>query len=176
MTLMPCVGWLPSCNHSLNENPSPAPTSPSVDYARTVRDLSADSSSETNRIAWDTLMAAGAEAFPALLNHLKDTRAAGPAFQQQREEKTTVGDACFDLLQQQIEGRWPKSVRQFQVLSPENRRQWLDAHRGLDLHELRLAASRESIQKVGAALAKDPSNEFLQHAAKYLKGRNDNAE
>jgi hypothetical protein len=103
---------------------------------------------------------AGIRAFPALLAHVTDNAPANEAFQEalvrRRADGTfkivdpTIGDACFGLLQRQIEGAWPKVCRNYHALSPRNIRGWVEYHRGLSLEELRVQAAQQSLDRAFA--------------------------
>ena len=147
----------------------PVVVKPQHDFEPLIRKLAAHDLEIDGRNAHESLVAAGADAFPALIFHFSDRDEASSQFQQQTQNVTTVGEACFAIVQMQIEGRSPKDSRQFQVLTPENTREWLAAHRGFTLEELRKAASRESIAKAEAALAANPSDKFLKKEVRYLK-------
>jgi hypothetical protein len=153
------------------ESARPSRPAPRHDFERHIHSLSADAPPAASIASWEALRAAGADAFSSLIDHFDDPAVAADALQQATAEPTTVGQACFDLLQQQIEGRWPKSARDFQVLRPGNAREWLDANRGLTLEELRRVARRQSLARAEEALAADPSNETLHRTVRFLKGR-----
>jgi hypothetical protein len=139
------------------ERPDPAPLSDTA-----IGRLSAGTPAAESAAAWNALQAAGINAFPMLIANFDNRAIAADEFQQATSEPTTVGDACFDLLQQKVEGRWPKSVRDYRVLSPENAGDWLAMRRGKSLDELRRDARYEAVQKAETALAADPPNESVQ--------------
>jgi hypothetical protein len=107
--------------------------------------------------AHDRLVAAGAAAFPELINHLENETPADERFQRAVVSvqpdgshipyKPTIGGVCFDILVMQIEGRWPKGLRHYSVVTP----QWLRAHAKTSLAELRNIAFGEALRSAKAA-------------------------
>ena len=150
------------------------------DYEQHVKNLAAGTPEKDIEASLRALKAAGTAAFPTLIAHFTDAALAEPKFFQ-REVVVKVndqivglfapriGDACFDILQGQIEGNWPKGYRAHYVLSPINAKQWLDAHKGLTLPQLQRASREESLRNAEAAFAKDPSAKYLQGDIAFLK-------
>ncbi|HSE25290.1 MAG TPA: hypothetical protein VLB68_26750 [Pyrinomonadaceae bacterium] len=101
------------------------------------------------------LESAGTKAFPALLAHLEDTTKASSTFQRAVMEidasgnatlhHPTIGEACFDLIQNQVEGNWPKAYRQYYVLSPGNVVSWWQSRKDKSLPELQIETARASL-------------------------------
>jgi hypothetical protein len=150
------------------------------DYERHVKNLAAGTPEKDIEASLRALRAAGAAAFPTLIAHFTDKTLAEPKFFQREMVEIVndrivgfyapkVGDACFDILQGQIEGNWPKLYRVHYVLSPTNAKQWLDAHKGLTIPQLQRASREESLRNAEAALAKDPSAKYLQDEIAFLK-------
>ena len=149
-------------------------------FERCIRNLAQGTAPETIKASLNTLDAAGTDAFPALLAHLNDPARAEPEFFQReivdrmpsgewRLHPPAIGEVCFDMIQGQIEGNWPKDFRDFYTLEESNVRQWLAAHRGLNLEQLRAAAQRESLSRAQAELAKHPSNERLRKIVDFIQ-------
>ncbi|HEV2293057.1 MAG TPA: hypothetical protein VGR35_04325 [Tepidisphaeraceae bacterium] len=165
-----------ACNHPIDrassDPPSSTPADARHDYERHIRRLSAKARPADSTASWRALKAAGTDAFPALIAHFRDRAIAAESLQGATLNPSTVGDACFDLIQMQIEGAWPKSLEDFHVLTPENTREWLAAHAGLTLDEMRRVASERAVARAEAALAAEPSKRSLQKAVAYLKERN----
>jgi hypothetical protein len=80
-----------------------------------------------------------------------------------------VGEACFHILQYEVEGNWPKGYRRYYVLSEDNAAQWLAAHPGQTIEQLHTATRAESLGQAEAALAKKPEDEFLQGTVEFLR-------
>src|SRR4029078_207008 len=101
------------------------------------------------------LESAETRAFPALLAHLEDNTKASSTFQRAVMEVAasgnatlhhpTIGEACFDLIQSQVEGNWPKAYRQYYVLSPQNVVSWWQSRRDRLLQELKIETARASL-------------------------------
>jgi hypothetical protein len=167
--------WATSCERATSVAAAgkqpPAVHEPIGEFERYIQDLSAGKPPAASHAAWEALSAAGAEAFPALIAHFGDRAVAADNVQQATAEPIRVGDACFAILQVQIEGAWPVSIRDFQVLTPHNAASWLAAHRGLTLADLRIAATQESLAQAEAALAKDPPSRVNRGAVKFLTER-----
>jgi len=170
------LAWGAACDRPIDRTssnpPSSSPADAPQDYDRHVRSLSAATPPAKARASHGALYAAGMDAFPTLLAHLDDKAVAAFELAGARAEPITVGEVCFELVQLQIEGAWPKAFRDFHVLTPDNTRQWLAAHSGLTLEELRRAATKQAVAQTEAALAANPSNGYLQKAVPYLKKRN----
>lgn len=106
-----------------------------------------------------TLTDAGLRAFPTLLAHLNDREPIQASLNNRDVSGTpTVGELCFDILQTQIEGNWPKGFREFYVLTPDNAKQWLGDRKGYSLRQLQLSSREESLRRAEAELAADPSD------------------
>ena len=110
----------------------------------------------TNAIA--VIESAGTKAFPALLAHLNDTTKASTLFQRAvmefdetskvtRVHAPTIGEACFDLIQGQVEGNWPKAYRHYYVLTPENVVTWWQSRKDRSLQELQIETARTSLAR-----------------------------
>ena len=138
-----------------------------------IDNLTAGASNAQTDAALRAIKSAGAAGFPALVHHLDDPRKSKIQFlgDVSTTEPPTVGQVCFDLLQMQIEPAWPKSYRDFHALTPDNAAQWVKAHEGQTLGQMRSAALAESLSKAESALARDPSNKWLQDTVRFLRHR-----
>ena len=106
--------------------------------------------------AYSRLVAAGPTAFPALIKNLENRTPADDRFQRAVVEvrpdgsrhpyTPTVGNVCFDILQLQIEGSWPKSMAAYSVVSI----QWIREHASRTLTELQEIAIAESLRRAKA--------------------------
>jgi hypothetical protein len=167
------LAWVAGCHGSADLRGSTVTeTKFEAVYDATIRDLAAERGDAKNTAAWNGLTAAGSIAFPYLIRHFGDPELAGHIFQGDTiAMKKTVGDACFELIQMQVEGRLPKTWRKYYVLTPQNTAQWLAAHRQSSLEELRIAASRDQLACVQSVLAADPGNGSMQRKAEYFRKR-----
>src|SRR5687767_14802240 len=146
------------------DDPAAAATREARAFERHVRDLSERASEAESVEAWRALSAAGTAAFPTLVAHFDHAEVAAEGLRGATGTPTTVGEACFNLLQMQVEGRWPKSLREYHVLSRENAEAWLAERRGMTLAELRLAAAREALEKAEAAMRAEPPGGWAREA------------
>jgi hypothetical protein len=134
----------------------------------------------------EALRSAGVKAFASLIQHFGDGRSAEYRFfakdmvditpdGRMKAHEPTVGEACFDILQEQVEGNWPKGYRAYYVLTPGTAQLWLDMHAGMTLKQLRIAAAEESLAKAKADLATQPSfgggsvADFRRGAVEFLQ-------
>ena len=111
---------------------------------------------------------AGLDGFPALTAHLDNPVRAAQHFVSEglaRDSngnpipyKPSIGTACFELLQGQIEGVWPKGYRSYQVLNPSNIREWLAMRKDKSLQELRLECATNSLNTARRDNNKNPSD------------------
>jgi len=149
-------------------------------YEQHIQRFASNTPPETVRTALRTLEQAGTNAFPALLANLRDRTPAARDFFQRAEGSfvtngifkpaiPTVGDACFGLLQSQIEGNWPKGFRHYYVLSPANAGEWLARYKGLPLQRLRVEAAQQSLRRAEADASKKKSDNFHQQTLKFLR-------
>jgi len=149
------------------------------DYERNVKNLAAGTPDGEIMASLHALEAAGLAAFPILIAHFSDRDAAEPGrFQRaiieiapdgsKRPHLPTIGEVCFDILQMQIEGSWPKGFREYHVLTPGNTKQWLDARPGFTLAQLRRASLEESLRRAEADLAKNRSDDLLKKTVTFL--------
>jgi hypothetical protein len=157
-----------------------APCYAGDDYEPHIKNLAAGSPEKDIKASLRTLEAAGIAAFPTLIAHFSSREPAEPRFFQRqvaerapdgtfRMHRPTIGEVCFDIVQGQIEGNWPKGFRQYYVLTPINTKEWLDAHSGLKLAQLRRSSLTESLRRAEADLAKDQSAEFFKTAVAFLR-------
>ncbi len=123
-------------------------------YERAVASLTAGRSDATVMAGYETLEAAGSQAFPVLIVHVNDTTKAPPGHFEEEAldrfgniERPTVGDVCFRLLRHEVEGDWPKGFRDYQNLRKENVVAWWEKHRTKSLREMRLETVRISLAR-----------------------------
>ena len=124
-------------------------------YETAIASLSENSERSRVASAIAVLESAGTKAFPALLAHLEDTTKASSTFQRAEMEvdasgnatlhHPTIGEACFDLIQNQVEGNWPKAYRQYYVLLPGNVASWWQSRKDKSLSELQIETAQASL-------------------------------
>jgi hypothetical protein len=140
------------------------------DYHQNVRNLAADTPREKIQVAVKAIKDAGTNAFPVLLAHLQDKKRAEPLFFQGDSARApTIGDACFDLLQWEIEGAWPKGFRDYYTLTPKNVRNWLAEHSGLSLQQLRVEAAQQSLARAVDDTPKKKDSEWHKKELEFLR-------
>jgi hypothetical protein len=153
-------------------------------YEAAIAALAANSNAQRVAKAMATLERAGTEAFPALLAHLNDTTTASEVFQRAVQDvygnvpSPTIGEACFDLVQGQIEGNWPKGLRQYYALSRANIVSWWYARKEKSLKDLRIEAALTSLtmarRRRGTSRYDPGAVRFLEkHLREVRAGRND---
>jgi hypothetical protein len=146
-------------------------------YERAIASLSENSDAKQVADAIAVLKSAGTKAFPALLAHLNDTARASVVFQRAKMEfdtkgnvmdvhHPTIGEACFDLIQNQVEGNWPKGYREFYVLSPKNVVGWWQARKAKPLKELQLETAQESLTRARQRRGKSG---YARDAVRFLE-------
>jgi hypothetical protein len=153
-------------------------------YEAAIASLAESSNAQRVSNAIATLKSAGTKAFPALLAHLNDATTASEAFQHEVQDihgnvpSPTIGEACFDLIQHQIEGNWPKGLRQYYALSPMNIVSWWYARKNKSLKDLRIEAAMASLTRTrrrrGISRYDPEAVRFLErHLREARAGRND---
>lgn len=138
-----------------------------ADYPRYIKQMARTVPEKDASWARTKLEAAGREAFPSLIAHFNDPTPAHTS--RQITGVATIGGECLEILQYQIEGSWPKVYSTFRILSRENAKQWLDAHQGQSLAQLRLISRQESLQLAETQLAKNPTDRFLQKGVAFFR-------
>ena len=125
-------------------------------YESAIASLSENSDPAQVARAIAVLESAGTKAFPALLAHLNDTARASVVFQNKAIVRLdakgnvighhpTIAEVCFDLIQGQVEGNWPKGYRQLLCSFANERVSWWQARKEKSLKELQLEAAQESL-------------------------------
>lgn len=126
------------------------PAENATDYSVLVETLSAKHSREEALAAHQKIVAAGKQAFPALLNRLNDDTVTHVEFlgSVSTIAPPPLGQVCYEILQGQIEGRWLMSFQSYRILNGSNIAQWIDEHSSKSLAEMRLAALNQAIVNV----------------------------
>ncbi len=147
-------------------------------FEKVIQSLAEGTPSAETNAAIELIGSSGVEAFDTLVAHLEDrTPASYNHFARamitvdkdgnHRAYEPTIGDACFDLLQGQIEGNWAKGCRDYYVLTHANIRDWLAARNGKTLHELRLECARLSLEAARREHESEP-REITQSCVDFL--------
>jgi hypothetical protein len=145
-------------------------------YETAIASLSENTDAAQVAAAIKALESAGTKAFPALLAHLNDTSRASAVFQGAKMDvdakgnvsihHPTIGEACFALIQNQIEGNWPKGYREYYVLSPKNVVSWLQARKAKTLKELQLETAQASLTQARQRRGKSG---YWREAVRFLE-------
>lgn len=149
-----------------------------VSYESAIASLSEKSDAAQVAGAIAALESAGTKAFPALLAHLNDTARASLVFQGALMDvdakgnvmglhHPTIGEVCFALIQNQVEGNWPKGYRQYYVLSPENVVSWWQVRNAKPLKELQLETAQASLTRARERRGKSG---YSLEAVRFLEG------
>src|ERR1044071_2896088 len=124
-----------------------------TEYERAIQDFAEGKDPQTVQTAVLVLGDAKTRAFPALIKHLSDKTPAsaeyfgGRALQCAPQTTPcprwppTIGDACFEIIQSEVEGNWPKAFRIHYILTAENVGEWWESRRTMSLKELQLDAA-----------------------------------
>ena len=151
-------------------------------YAKAFDTLvDAQSNKDVNR-AISVLVAAGIEAFPSLLAHLNDKRPTKETWLGESEERmtpdgkwyftrSTVGETCFDILHRSIEGFWQPPYQHFYTITPDNVKQWVEAHNGETREQMAESARKESLRRAEAEFALHPEDVDVKGAVDFLRAR-----
>jgi hypothetical protein len=140
------------------------------DYHQLIRNFAANTSRNKIQSAVKAIKDAGTNAFPALLAHLKDKAPAEISFfGGDNILPPTIGTACFNLLQGQVEGVWPKGYRDYHTLSPKTVRDWIARNQGLSLQQLRVEAAQQSLARAEADSPKKPDSDFHKRILGFLR-------
>src|SRR5678816_2897069 len=89
------------------------------EYERAIQDLAEGKDRQTVKTAIQVLSDAKTQAFPALIKHLSDKTPASVEYFGLRDIlcapqtpcppwQPTIGEACFNIIQSEVEGNWPK--------------------------------------------------------------------
>ncbi len=123
------------------------------DRPQDLVNLLADTTSQFNPpaavLAYDKLISMGTAVFPALIASLPDRRPACPCFQADTSTRTTVGDACLNIIVWQVEWySYNKSGPSY--LTRDNIAAWWQSHQQKTLPELQIEAIEWTIARVEA--------------------------
>lgn len=153
-------------------------------FVAAITKLKAGSPSGEFDSAVRTLRRGGIKAFPSLLaaqqNSAKtdvgrDMRVEYSNGTVEEPYYETVGDVCWGIFEEQVEGGDPWDSKgndvfqDYYVLKQDSARKWLDSHKGATLQELRLAARREQLKLAESRLAKSPHDDRTISAVAFFK-------
>src|SRR4026207_996922 len=128
-----------------------------TEYERAIQDLAEGKDPQTVIRAIQVLSNARTQAFPALIEHLSDKTPASFEFFGLRAVQCapqttpcprwqpTIGEACFEIIQSEVEGNWPKAYRSHYILTAANVGEWWESRRTMSLKDLQLDAATTSL-------------------------------
>jgi hypothetical protein len=134
--------------------------------------------------ASDALQDAGMRAFSSLLARLGDQTKTDIAIDAAAKNRDgsytygyyeTIGDVCWGIFEEQIEGADPWGTKghdvfqDFYVLRGNTARGWLDAHKGMSLPQLQLIARKAALKGAESQLEKDPKDRWARAAVSFFK-------
>lgn len=151
-----------------------------TEYERAIQDMAEGKDLQTVKTAVQVLSDAKTRAFPALIRHLSDKtpssfRSFGGRDIQCAPEATpctpwrpTIGEACFDIIQSEVEGDWPKAYRSYYTITAGNVGEWWESRSSMSLKDLQLDAAASSVDRAGHKGDADAIR-FLQEHLKDVK-------
>jgi len=153
------------------------------EYERAIQDLAAGKDPQTVKTAIQVLSGAKTQAFPTLIKHLSDKTPASVEYFGLRDiqcaPQTTpcppwqprIGEACFVIIQSEVEGNWPKAYRSHYTLTAENVREWWESRRTMSLKDLQLDAATTSLERARQKGDADAIGFLQQHLKDVQSGR-----
>ena len=129
------------------------------EYERAIQDLAESKDRQTVKTAIQVLSDAKTRAFPALIKYLSDKTPASVEYFGARAVQCapqatpcppwqpTIGEACFAIIQSEVEGNWPKGYRSHYTLTAENVGEWWESRRTMSLKDLQLDAATSSLER-----------------------------
>jgi hypothetical protein len=153
------------------------------EYERVIQDLAEGKDSQTVITAIRVLSEAKTQAFPALIKHLNDKTPASVEFFSLRDilcaQQTTpcppwqptIGEACFEIIQSEVEGNWPKAYRSHYILTAENVGEWWESRKTMSLKDLQLDAATTSLERAKHKGDADTIRFLQEHLKDVQSGR-----
>ncbi|RYD84727.1 MAG: hypothetical protein EOP84_04710 [Verrucomicrobiaceae bacterium] len=150
-------------------------------YKKLLRSLTPGNPASQVKESLRTLKEAGRDAFPVLLQHLDDhTRVRHEAVPQQVSRLTaeqrplfqlSIGDACFEVLQEVIEGRWPERFTHYHALNRINVGSWVKQDLRRDIRDLREDAAESALRFAHEVPPKGVDPVLHKEAVEFLRTR-----
>lgn len=153
------------------------------EYEQAIQDLAEGKDTQTVDTAIRVLIEAKTQAFPALIKHLSNKTPASYEHFGLRDirclqERTpcppgppTIGEACFEFIQTEVEGNWPKAYRSYYVLTAGNVGAWWESRRTMSLKDLQLDAAKTSLERATRKGDADAIRFLQQHLKDVQSGR-----
>lgn len=153
------------------------------EYERAIQDLAEGKDRQTVKTAIEVLSDAESQAFPALIKHLSDKTPAsleyfgGHAVQCAPQTtpcppwQPTIGEACFVIIQSEVEGNWPKAYMSHYTLTAGNVGEWWESRRTMSLKDLQLDAATTSLEHARDKGGADAIRFLQEHLSDVQSGR-----
>jgi hypothetical protein len=153
------------------------------EYERAIQDLAEGKDPQTVIRAIQVLSNAKTQPFPALIEHLSDKTPASFEFFGLRAVQCapqttpcppwqpTIGEACFEIIQSEVEGNWPKAYRSYYTLTAGNVREWWESRRTMSLKDLQLDAATTSLDRARHKGDADAIRFLQEHLKDVQSGR-----
>lgn len=153
------------------------------EYERAIQDLVEGKDPQTVKTAIQVLSAAKTQAFPALIKHLNDKTSASVEYFGLRDIlcapqtnpcspwQPTIGEACFEIIQSEVEGNWPKAYRSHYILTAGNVGEWWESRRTMSLKDLQLDAATTSLERARHQGDADAIRFLQEHLKDVQSGR-----
>jgi hypothetical protein len=152
-------------------------------YQRAIQDLAEGKDQQTVKTAVQVLSEAKTRAFPSLIKHLSDKTHASFEYFGWRDIqcapqatpctpwRPTIGEACFAIIQSEVEGHWPKEYRSYYTLTAGNVGEWWDSRRTMSLEDLQLDAAASSLDRARHEGNADAIRFLQEHLKDVQSGR-----
>ena len=153
------------------------------EYERAIQDLAEGKDRQTLKSAIQVLSDAETRAFPALIKHLSNKTPASVEYFGARAVQCapqitpcppwqpTIGEACFAMIQSEVEGNWPKAYRGHYTLTAENVGEWWESRRTMSLKDLQLDAATTSLERARDKGDTDAIRFLQEHLKDVQSGR-----
>ena len=154
-----------------------------TEYERAIQDLAEGKDPQTVKTAILVLSDAKTQAFPALIKHLSDKTPASVEYFGLRDIlcspqtipclpwEPTIGEACFEIIQSEVEGNWPKEYRSHYILTAGNVGEWWESRRAMSLKDLQLDAATTSLERARHQGDADKIRFLQEHLKDVQSGR-----
>jgi hypothetical protein len=154
-----------------------------TEYERAIRDLAEGKDQQTVKAAVQALSDAKTRAFPALIQHLSDKSPSSFEYFGGRDIQCapqatpctpwqpTIGEACFAIIQSEVEGNWPKGYRGYYTLTAGNVGEWWESRRTTSLKDLQLDAAKSSLDRARHEGNADAIKVLQEHLKDVQSGR-----
>ncbi len=153
------------------------------EHERAIQDLAEGKDPQTVKTAVQLLSDAKTQAFPALIKHLSDKTPASVKYFGLRDKQCvpqttpcspwqpTIGEACFEIIQSEVEGNWPKAYRSHYILTAENVGEWWESRKTMSLKDLQLDAATTSLERARHQGDADKIRFLQEHLKDVQSGR-----